>query len=364
MHNSEITQIINLLNVPNLGPQRVRNLLTHFENGDNVFHASKKELCRRSGVDIGLAEAVLKYKDFGFGEEEVEKAEKAGVTIYTIWDEEYPMLLKKIYDPPVILYTKGQPLKKEEDAVAIVGTRKLTPYGRSMAKSIAKVLNTAGITVVSGLARGIDTIAHKETVKNKSRTIGVLGCGIDVVYPAENRKLFQDIYDRGAVVSEFKFGTKPDGGNFPQRNRIISGLSHATGVVEAGHKSGAILTAFNAVDQNRDVFAVPGRATDAQSKGTNRLIRNGAFPLERGKQIIEQIQQRLFKPRQPLQETIDLHLSDDERTLLKHLNHQPQHIDDIVSTSGVNLTKTLTLLLGMELKGAVIQLSGKQFVRA
>ncbi len=364
MHQTSLIQLINLLNVPKLGPQRVRNLLAHFENGDNVFNASKKELCQRSGIDIGLADNILKYKDFGLGNEEVEKAEKSGLTIYTIWDDDYPMLLKKIFDPPVILYTKGQPLKKEEDSVAIVGTRKFTPYGRSMAKAIAKVLNNSGITVVSGLARGIDTIAHKETVKNGTRTIAVLGSGIDVVYPAENRKLFQDICERGTVISEFKLGTKPDGSNFPQRNRIISGLSHATVIVEAGHKSGAILTAFNAVDQNRDVFAVPGRATDAQSKGTNRLIRNGAFPLERGQQVIEQIQRRLFKPRQPLQETIDLHLTDDERTLLKHLNHQPQHIDDIVSTSGVNLTKTLTLLLGMELKGAVIQLSGKQFVRA
>lgn len=364
MKQNNLIQLINLLNVPKLGPQRVRNLLTHFENGYNVFDASKKELCQRSGVDIGIADNILTYKDFKFGKEEVEKAEKKNVKIYSIWDDEYPMLLKKIYDPPVILYTKGQPLKKEEDTVAIVGTRKFTPYGKSMAKSIANVLNNAGITVVSGLARGIDTIAHKETVNNKCRTIGVMGSGIDVIYPAENRKLFQDMCERGTVISEFKFGTKPDGSNFPQRNRIISGLSHATVVVEAGHKSGAILTAFNAIDQNRDVFAVPGRATDPQSKGTNRLIRNGAFPLERGKQIIEQIQRRMFKPRQPMQETIALHLSDDERTLLKHLNHQPQHIDDIVTTSGVNLTKTLTLLLGMELKGAVIQLSGKQFVRA
>ena len=364
MKKTERAQIINLLNVPKIGPQRVRNLLAHFEHGENVFNASKKELCQRSGVDIGLAEAILKYKDFGFGLEQIEKAEKKNVTIYTIWDEDYPLLLKKIYDPPVLLYTIGQPLKKEEDAVAIVGTRKLTPYGRSMTKAITSDMNAAQITVVSGLARGIDTIAHKETVKNKSRTIGVLGCGIDVVYPSENRKLYQDICAAGTIISEFKFGTKPNASNFPQRNRVISGLAHATVVVEAGHKSGAMLTAFNAIDQNRDVFAVPGRATDAQSKGTNRLIRNGAFPLEWGKQIIEQIQPCLFNTHQPLQEKIDLHLSDEERILLKCLNHQPQHIDEIVSTSGVHLTKTLTLLLGMELKGAVIQLSGKQFVRA
>ncbi|MCH7613033.1 MAG: DNA-protecting protein DprA [Candidatus Marinimicrobia bacterium] len=338
--------------------------MAHFENGDAVFNASKRDLCQQSGIDIVLAESIMNYKDFGFGEAEVEKAGNSNVSIVSIWDDEYPILLKKIYDPPAILFTKGQSLIKEEDAVAIVGTRRFTPYGRSMAKSIAKDLNSAGITIVSGMARGIDSIAHKETVKNDARTIAVLGSGIDVIYPAENRKLFTEICEIGTVISEFRFGTKPDAGNFPQRNRIISGLSHATVIIEAGHKSGAILTALNAVDQNRDVFAVPGRVTDPQSKGTIRLIRNGAFPVERGKQVIEQIQAKLFKPHRPRQETINLHLTDDERTLLVFLNHQPQHIDEIVSESGVHLTKTLTLLLGMELKGAVIQLSGKQFVRA
>lgn len=364
MKTTDLAQLINLLNVPKLGPQRVRNLLTTFKTGDEVFHASKKELCQQSGIDINLASSIQNYKDHGFGEEEVSKAEKSGVSLVSIWDDHYPLLLKKIYDPPVLLYTVGQPLQKEEDAVAIVGTRKFTPYGKSMTRSISTELNRNHITVVSGLARGIDTIAHKETVKNHARTIGVLGSGIDVIYPAENRSLIDKMCEKGTVISEFRFGTKPDAGNFPQRNRIISGLSHGTVVVEAGHKSGAILTAFNAIDQNRDVFAVPGRATDAQSKGTNRLIRNGAFPLERGKQILEQIESRLFNPHQPQQEKIDLDLSNEERNLLMHLDHQPKHIDDIVSTSGVNLTKTLTLLLGMELKGAVIQLGGKQFVRA
>ncbi len=364
MKTTDLIQLINLLNVPKLGPQRVRNLLTAFQNGDDVFNASKKELCQQSGIDINLAVSIQNYRDHGFGEEEVSKAEKLGITLVTIWDDHYPLLLKKIFDPPVLLYTKGQSLQKEEDAVAIVGTRKFTPYGKSMTRSIATDLNRNNITVVSGLARGVDTIAHKETVKNNVRTIGVLGSGIDVIYPSENKDLVDKICEKGTIISEFRFGTKPDAGNFPQRNRIISGLSHGTVVIEAGHKSGAILTAFNAIDQNRDVFAVPGRATDAQSKGTNRLIRNGAFPLERGKQILEQIQSRLFDPRQPQQERINLDLSDEERLLLKHLDHQPKHIDDIVTTSGVQLTRTLTLLLGMELKGAVIQLGGKQFVRA
>jgi len=364
MKKTDLSQILNLLNVSKLGPQRVRNILTHFKNGDAVFNASKRDLCQVPGIDIALSESIINYKDFGYGEKEVEKAENSNVSIISIWDDEYPVMLKKIYDPPVILYSKGQPLIKEEDAVAVVGTRKFTPYGKSMARSITKDLNSVGITIVSGLARGIDTISHKETVNNDARTIAVLGSGIDFIYPAENRNLFNDICSKGTVISEFRLGTKPEAGNFPRRNRIISGLSHAVVIIEPGHRSGAILTAFNAVDQNREVFAVPGRVTDPQSKGTIRLIRNGAFPVERGKQVIDQIQPRLFKPAKPAQETINLHLTDDERSLLLFLNHQPQHIDEIVSESGVHLTKTLTLLLGMELKGAVIQLSGKQFVRA
>ncbi|MFQ6677897.1 MAG: DNA-processing protein DprA [Fidelibacterota bacterium] len=364
MKKTDLVQILNLLNVPKLGSHRVRNIIAHFKNGDAVFSVSKKELCLKSGIDIALAESILNYNDFAFGEKELEKAEKSNVSIITIWDKEYPVMLKKIYDPPAILFTKGQPLISEEDSVAVVGTRKYTPYGKTMTQSITKDLNSAGITVVSGLARGIDTISHKETVKNNARTIAVLGSGIDVIYPAENRKLFHDICQKGTVISEFRFGTKPDAGNFPQRNRIISGLSHATVVIEAGHRSGAILTALNAVDQNRDVFAVPGRVTDPQSKGTIRLIRHGAFPVERGKQVIQSIQPKLFKPRKSVQEKINLQLTDNERVLFNFLNHQPLHIDDIVSKSGVPLTKTLQLLLGMELKGVVIQLSGKQFVRA
>jgi len=352
------------MNVPGLGPQRVRNITAHYGTVNAVFNASRRDLCQCPGIDLAVANSILCYKNYDFGKAEVEKAEKSQVAIITIWDNEYPILLKKIYNPPVLLYVYGRPLMKDDDSVAVVGTRKLTPYGKSIAKSIVKDLNSAGLTVVSGLARGIDTVAHRETVANDARTIAVLGSGIDIIYPAENRKLFHEISENGSIISEFKLGTKPDGGNFPQRNRIISGLCHATIIIEAGHKSGAILTAFNAIDQNRDVFAVPGRVTDPQSRGTNRLIRHGAFPVERGKQVIEQIQPKLFKPHYPIQEKIDLKLSNDERGLLLFLNHQPKHIDDIVLASGTSLTKVLTLLLGMELKGVVIQLSGKQFVRA
>lgn len=364
MYKPELIDIINLLNVPLLGPQRIRSLSNHFTSLHYVFKASRVTLCRCAGIDINIADRITQYKDFDFGKKELERAEKNNVTITSFWDESYPILLKKIYDAPLLLYSKGQPLHSEEDAVAIVGTRKFTPYGKSMTLAITHDLNIAGIVVVSGLARGIDTIAHKETVKNNSRTIAILGSGIDNIYPSENKRLADEICEKGTIVTEFRFGTKPNAGNFPQRNRIISGLTHGTVVVEAGFKSGALLTALSALDQNREVFAVPGRVTDPQSQGTNRLIRHGAFPLERASQILEQIQTKLFKLRLPVQEKINLDLSNEERNLFQFIDQQPKHIDDIVDQSGISLTYALTLLLTMEMKGAVLQLSGKQFVRA
>jgi len=293
-----------------------------------------------------------------------ERIQKKQVEVVTFWDPGYPVLLKKIYDPPVILYQKGQALQAEEDCIAVVGTRKHTPYGKQVVQNIVKGLVQLGLTIVSGLARGIDTLAHRETLKHGGRTIAVLGSGIDVIYPAENRSLASAISKQGTIISEFELGAKPDAGNFPQRNRIISGLCQATIVVEAGHHSGAILTALNAVDQNREVFAVPGRITDAKSVGCLRLIRNGAIPLENADQVLEHIQAKMFKPPRPQQQQLRLDLNQTERKLWEVLSSEPKHIDEIVAASQMDVTQVLATLLGMELKGAVLQLSGKQFVRA
>jgi len=263
--------------VPKIGRYRVRLLVSNMGMDINPFELSIKELCTVNGIDKKSAQQIKNYKDFDFGIQELEAAAKSRISIVSFWDDHYPMLLKKIYNPPVILYCKGQPLQYKEDVVAIVGTRRFTPYGKSVTQKLTSDLISNNITIVSGLARGIDTIAHKTTVEGGGRTISVLGSGMDVMYPAENKKLAEEICKKGTLISEFKLGTKPDRGNFPQRNRIISGLAHATVVVEAGDRSGAILTALNAVDQNRDIFSVPGRITDKQSIGANRLIRNGAY---------------------------------------------------------------------------------------
>jgi len=364
MNTDQIIALLNLLHTRGVGPQRVRSLVSYYRDPRVIGDLSYKELCLVEGVDTKTAQAILEKGEKEYGSAEWERIRKKKVEVITFWDPTYPVLLKKIYDPPVILYRKGQALRAEEDCVAVVGTRKHTPYGKQVVQSLVKELVKLGITIVSGLARGIDTLAHRETLKYCGRTIAVLGSGIDVIYPAENRSLVSAICQQGTIISEFEMGAKPDAGNFPQRNRIISGLCQATIVIEAGHHSGAILTALNAVDQNREVFAVPGRITDAKSVGCLRLIRNGAIPLERAEQVLDNIHSKMFRPPKPQQQELHLELTKVERQLWELLSSEPKHIDEIVTASQIDVTEVLATLLEMELKGAVIQLSGKQFVRA
>ena len=356
--------LINLLNVPKIGQQRIRLLVSYLGLDINPFELSIKELCTVNGIDKKSAEQIKKYSDFDFGIRELETTIQKGISIVSFWDDHYPMLLKKIYSPPVILYWKGQPLQYKEDAVAVVGTRRFTPYGKSVTQKLTSDLVSKNISIVSGLARGIDTIAHKAAVAGGGRTISVLGSGLDVIYPGENRKLVEEICEKGTLISEFPLGTKPDRGNFPQRNRIISGLAHATVVVEAGDRSGAILTALNAVDQNRDIFSVPGRITDKQSVGANRLIRNGAIPVYSGEEIIREINPRLFNPVKSVQKAISIELTDQERMIIQNLGHDPVHIDELANSVDMKITALLQILLKLELKNAVQQIGGKQFVKA
>lgn len=359
-----LVNLLNLLNVPKMGQQRIRLIMSQFGYDSNPFELSIKDICSVKGIDKMSAEAIIHYSDFEYGINEYELAMKKKIEIVSFWDESYPLLLKKIYNPPLLLYCKGAPLKYREDSVAIVGTRRFTSYGKYVTQKLTKELNESNITIVSGLARGIDTIAHRETLKFGGRTIAVLGSGLDVIYPNENRNLANDICSNGTIISEFPLGTKPNRGNFPMRNRIISGLCHATVVVEAGNRSGAILTALNAVDQNRDIFAIPGRITDKESIGSNRLIRNGAIPISGGDEIIREINPRLFNPVKSVQSAIKIELSDSERVILEHLGHDPVHIDELAKSVDMNITSVLQILLKLEMKNAIQQIGGKQFVRA
>lgn len=364
METEELLALINLLNVKGVGPQRVNALVRQFTKPSDIFSADEGDLCQVPRVDVKTARRIKTYSEHSHGDKLLNICQRRQIGITTLWDDDYPELLKKIYDPPSILYWAGQPLEKQADCLSLVGSRKTTNYGRSVAQKLTREVVEQGLVTVSGLARGIDSVVHDETVKQGGRTIAVLGSGVDVIYPASNRKLVDAIQEQGTIISEFIPGTKPEAGNFPQRNRIISGLGHGVVVVEAGNRSGAILTALNAIDQNREVFAVPGRINDAQSVGCLRLIRHGAVPATGADVIMDQIENRLYRPHRARQTTINLELSATEARICEHLSHDPVHIDDLVRATEMELTKLLAILLEMELRNIVVQLSGKQFVLA
>jgi DNA processing protein len=290
----------------------------------------------------------------------MEKASANGVEILTWQDAEYPRRLKEIDQSPPVLFVKGSISVEDDWAVAVVGTRRVTPYGRQVADELGCFLAQNGITVVSGLARGVDAIAHQSALQAGGRTFAVLGNGVDVIYPPEHRKLASEISRQGALISDYPLGTQPDGVNFPPRNRIISGLSLATVVVEAGEKSGALITAEFAVEQGRDVFAVPGSILAAQSQGTNQLIEQGARPLLRMSEILEALKLEQIPEKQQARKLAPM--TGDEKKLLTHLSSEPVHIDQLCEMTGLPITDVSATLTMMELKGFVSQVGGMNYV--
>jgi len=288
--------------------------------------------------------------------------QKQGIQVITWDDPIYPRRLKDIDQPPPVLYMRGTIKMEDEWSVSIVGTRRATAYGRQIAEELAAYLSRNGITVVSGLARGIDSFAHQATIRAGGRTLAVLGSGVDRIYPPEHVRLAEEIVENGALLSDYPLGTPPDSINFPPRNRIISGLSLATVVVEAGETSGAIITATFAVEQGRDVFAVPGNIHAVQSKGTNNLIQQGARPLLKFEDVLEvlhlqQVQEHREARRQFPMDKI-------EATIMHILGPEPLHIDEIGAQSGLPINKVSATLALMELKGMVYQVGGMSYIAA
>lgn len=347
--------------VSGIGPVRLRALQDYFGGIDRAWHATSEEL-RYAGLDARAIEGLVQVRQRLDLDAELARVRDAGLTLLSLDDPGYPRLLREIDGPPPLLYVQGELTEADELAVAVVGTRHMSNYGREATHHLVMGLAEQGITIVSGLAYGIDTVAHTSALAAGGRTLAVQGCGLDTVYPASNARLAGDIAGRGALLSEHPLGTRPEGRHFPARNRIVSGLSIAVLVVEAGQTSGALITARMAGEQGRDVFAVPGNIFNPSAAGVNYLIQNGAKLVTGVADILEELNLRSVVEQRAVQTA----LPDDptERTLLSHLSADPTHIDVISRAAALPLPTVSATLALMELKGLVRQVGGMNYVTA
>lgn len=347
-----------------LGSLRFKKLLGHFKNIKDAWQADKKELILAE-IEPDIADTIIKSRFFIDPENEWQKLEKENIGILTLNSKNYPNLLKEIYDPPAVLYIRGEFNEDDKYSIAVVGTRKCTIYGQEAALEISQNLVLAGFTIVSGLANGIDTLAHKAAIENKGRTIAVLGCGLDwkIIYPRSNRILAEKIVKekQGALISEYPPGTPPLRQHFPARNRIISGLSLGVLVIEAAEKSGALITARQALDQNREVFAVPGSIYSKQSLGPNNLIKMGAKLVCSHQDILDELNIESLNPREKNASVPD---TKEEKIIFDILSCEPAHIDKIIKESNLSSSTINSTLTIMEIKGKVRALGNNMYVIA
>lgn len=357
---SDTKYLIALSSIPDIGPVTIKKLISIFKNPKAVFDARIDELLSVEGIGLNRAKSIRNYSGWKCLEEDLRGLKEKGIRVITFEDEEYPELLKELGDAPLVIYVKGDIKKEDRYAIAIVGSRKPTAYGVSVTERMAGELASMGFTIISGLARGIDTAAHMGAVRCGGRSIAVLGSGIDVPYLPENKGLLERIAKSGYVLSEFPPRTMPNRENFPRRNRIISGLSMGVLVVEATFDSGSLITANYAIEQGKEVFSIPGNINSVNSSGTNELIKKGARLVQRSEDIIEELApvlKGLIKSR----EKAKVEVSDEERRLCDVMTGEPKHVDIISRESGLPASKALGILLGLELKGIVRQTEGKRF---
>ena len=347
--------------IPGIGRVRLAQLVNSFGNLEDAWRAEPAEL-KRAGLDSRVIHAITSARPKLSLEAEMEKLERYGVEVFSHHDSGYPARLKEIYDYPPILYVRGSLLPENEWCLAVVGTRRATAYGKQVTGEIVTDLARSKITVVSGLARGIDTVAHQSALEADGRTIAVFGCGLDMVYPSENATLARRIMEQGALVSEYPLGTKPRAENFPRRNRIMSGLSLGVLVIEAGKTSGAMITARLALEQNREVFAIPGSILSPSSSGANHLIQEGAKLVNNYTDILEELNLTAVAHQMEIKEIIPA--SDTEALLLKQLSSEPTHIDEVCRNSNLSISQVSSTLAMMELKGLVGQVGTMNYVLA
>ena len=347
--------------VSGIGPVRVRSLVQTFGGIEAAWNAPAEEL-RRVGLGEKLVQRLIEARSALDLTKELGRVQQLGLQVLPMDDPQYPARLKEIESPPLVLYLSGQLVPQDEWAAAIVGTRRATPYGKAVAAELAGGLAASGVTVVSGLARGIDGIAHQAALEAGGRTMAVLGSGLDHIYPPEHRNLAHSIASSGAVLSDYPLGTSPEGGNFPARNRIIAGLSLAVIVVEAGESSGALITADFAAEQGRDVFAVPGRIYDRASLGTNRLIAAGAFPVATVDDVLEVLNLESITAAAPREPSLPKDAT--ERRVLEALSGDPVHIDELRERCELPIAELTACLSMLELRGQARQVGGMHYVRA
>jgi DNA processing protein len=354
--------------IEGIGPVRVRLLLDHFGDAPAVLRASRQQLMQVRGIGEESADAIANWEKTIALDAELKRIADFGCRIVAQQDEEYPALLRQIYDPPPVLYVKGQMLPKDKNAVALVGSRMTTHYGIEIARKLGYQLAYLGVTVVSGGARGIDSAAHQGALTAKGRTIAVLGTGINLITPPENAKLFEQIAANGAVITQFPFNRPGDKQSFPIRNRIVAGMTLGTVVIEANLTSGALITANFANEYGRQVFAVPGRIDSPRSKGCHDLIKKGAKLCEGAEDILSEFEY-LFppsnRPPTPAETGVlpALELSDREQKVYDTLGNEEIGIDEVIRKSGLPASAVSVGLLSLEMKRLIRQLPGKMFLR-
>ena len=377
-NSPDIGKWLRLIRADGLGPTTFSKIIKRFGSADRALGASVSELAKIDGVGFKTAEQIAATRGKFDVTAEIEKAQKLGIWIINLEDKRYPPALKQIYDPPPVLYIKGNLSREDNLAISIVGSRLCSLYGQEQSSRLAHFLSSAGFTICSGMARGIDSAAHQGALSAGGRTIAVQGCGLANIYPQENKKLFELIAESGACISELPLGYEPLSENFPPRNRIIAGLSLGTIIVEAGLHSGALITARLALEYNREVMAVPGKIDSPLSKGTHQLIKQGAKLVESVEDVMEALgyigeqledhvsaaaEKAAANGETPLFDIKELKLSKDERRIYEYLNKEPLHVEQIIADTDLTAGNVNAGLVSLRLKGLIKQLPGSLFVK-
>ncbi len=349
------------LNSLGMSSRTINNIEIEIGDINQIFTMSKREILDLEKIKDPTKNKIIKNRDYEIVEKFISELDNREFKILTIIDEDYPERLKEIYDPPKVLYYKGKNVLNNH-SIAVVGARKMTDYGRWVTEKLVGELCKIGVTIVSGLASGIDGIAHRTTLNCEGCTIGVLGNGIDIIYPETNIGLYKNIPKDGVVITEFPLGTEPKPFNFPLRNRIISGLSLAVLVVEAKERSGSLITAYQALEQGREVFSIPGNINSIYSRGCNRLIQDGAKMVLDIDDIIEEINElKNLKYSKKAEKFKDIDLSELELKIFKEIKQRPISCDEIVIKTGINISTVNSILTILEIKGLIEEMSGRVF---